>query len=695
MKIQAEYLEDGRVALLRLCNPPVNSLSAALRQELLRSLDAGLADPAVQAIVIVGDGRLFCGGAEIREFNTPKSSQAPILRDVIDRIERAGKPVVAAIHGTALGGGLELALGCHYRVTRPDTTFGLPEVKLGLLPGAGGTQRLPRLIGVEHALNMITSGDMIDAARAAEFGLVDEVFSDDLARCAAAFALDKAGVALSSRVLGVRRAAEPGTPDVYDKARRQAQKRFRGCVAPLACIECVQAAVTHEMDQGLALERQRFLELVAGPQSKAQRHLFFAEREALKLPDDWIPASRIETIGVVGAGTMGGGIAMSLANAGIPVILVEREAAALEKGWRNIEKNYASSVASGRLAEGEVQARLARIARSLDMRELARADLVIEAAFEDMEVKRQIFTQLDAVCKPDAILATNTSRLDIDAIAGVTRRPGKVLGMHFFSPANVMRLLEVVRGRATAGSVLADVFRLARRIGKLPVLAGNCDGFIGNRMLGHYTREAHFMLEEGARPQDVDGALQRFGMAMGPLRMTDMAGLDISWAFRKRTASTRPRHLRYSRVADRLCEMGRFGQKTGNGFYRYEAGKRDPIPDPVVETLIEQCAKEDGIVRRQVTDEEIVQRTIYALVNEGAKILEEGIALRASDIDVTYVNGYGFPLFRGGPMFYAEQIGLPAVLATIREFHAKHGEFWQPAPLLERLVAEGRAFSDL
>jgi len=695
MRVQTKFLENGQVAILYLCNPPVNSLSANLRQELFLALDSALENSSVQAIVVTGDGKFFCGGAEIREFNTPKSNQSPILRDVITRIEQASKPVVAAIRGTALGGGLELALGCHYRVASPDATFGLPEVKLGILPGAGGTQRLPRLIGVSKALDMITSGDTVDTAEAVRLGLVDSVFPNDLEQSAGAFALEKAAATdLTSRVLGARQAVAPTDPGIYDKARQQAQKRFRGCVAPLACIECVQAAVEQDIGQGLEFERERFLELVAGSQSKAQRHLFFAERTAQKLPDNWQPSRKIETVGIVGAGTMGGGIAMSLANAGVPVILVEREASALERGWNIIQKNYAATVASGKLSQDEMQARLARITRSLDIGMMAQADLVIEAAFEELGVKHQIFTQLDAVCKPSTILASNTSRLDIDAIAACTKRPDKVLGMHFFSPANVMRLLEVVRGKATEGSVFADVFRLARRIGKLPVLAGNCDGFVGNRMLSHYTREAHFLLEEGAQPQQVDGALQRFGMAMGPLRMTDMAGLDISWAFRKRMAPTRPKHLRYSRVADSLCEMGRFGQKTGSGFYRYEVGKRDPIPDPVVEALIERCAKEDGITRRQVVDEEIIQRTIYALVNEGAKILEEGIAARASDIDVIYVNGYGFPQFHGGPMFYADQVGLPEVLSTIRKFHAEHGEFWQPAPLLEQLVKEGRRFGD-
>lgn len=695
MLIHTKRTESGRVALLRLRNPPVNSLSAALRAELHAAIQAALADESVQALVLVGDGAFFCCGAEIREFNTPMSTREPTLRSVIALIEGASKPVTAAIHGAALGGGLELALGCHYRVALGGASLGLPEVKLGVLPGAGGTQRLPRIIGVERALTMIAQGDAIDAATALDWGLLDEVFADDLPQRAAAYALAHADAPLAGRNVGARKVAAPADASVYDRARKEAARRYRGCVAPLACVDCVEAAAKTTLQDGLAVERERFLELVNGSQSKAQRHLFFAERAAVKLPEGWKARSPIATVGVVGAGTMGGGIAMSLANAGLAVVLVERNAQALERGWAAIRKNYAATAAKGKLTAAQVEARQACIRTSLDMNDLRDADLVIEAAFEDMDVKRQIFTALDAICKPQAILASNTSRLDIDQIAGFTRRPAQVLGMHFFSPANVMRLLEVVQGRDTDGNVIAAVFRLARAMGKLPVLVGVCDGFVGNRMVSPYTREAHFLLEEGASPSQVDGALQRFGLAMGPLRMADMAGLDISWAFRKRMAPTRPAHLRYSRVADSLCEQGRFGQKTGSGFYRYEAGSREPLEDPQVLALIEQCARQDGIARRDITDDEIVQRTMYALVNEGARILEEGIARRASDIDVIYVNGYGFPAYRGGPLFYADEQGLPAVLATIRRFHEAHGELWQPAPLLERLVAEGKRFADL
>ncbi|MCD0503130.1 3-hydroxyacyl-CoA dehydrogenase NAD-binding domain-containing protein [Bordetella petrii] len=689
MAIRTEMQAHGSVALLTLDHAPVNSLGAATRQELCEALAAALADPRVQAIVLAGAGRLFSGGAEIREFNTPQAVRPPTLREIVAQLEQAGKPVVAAIHGMALGGGLELALGCHYRVAQEGAMLGLPEVKLGILPGGGGTQRLPRAIGVEHALDMIVTGDPVDARAAARWGLVDAVFDDNLVEHAVAYALRQAARPLDDRVLGSRRARPPADASVYEQARALGTRRFRGCVAPRACVDCVEQAVALDIEAGLAYERKRFVELVEGGQSRAQRHLFFAERQALKLAADWQAGPAFGTVGVVGAGTMGGGIAMSLANAGIPVILVERDAAALERGWNIIQKNYAATVAKGRLTDAQRDARLACIQPGLDMAALADADLVIEAAFEDMQVKLELFGALDRICKPQAVLASNTSRLDIDVLADATGRPRQVLGTHFFSPANVMRLVEVVRGRRTGGDVIASVFRLARRMDKLPVLVGVCDGFVGNRMVSPYTREAHFLLEEGATPQQVDGALQRFGFAMGPLRMADMAGLDISWAARKRMAATRPPHLRYSRVADTLCEQGRLGQKTGAGFYRYAPGSRDPLPDPEVDALIAHCAGQDGIARRDISDQEIVQRTVYALVNEGARILDEGIAARASDIDVIYAHGYGFPVHRGGPMFYAGQVGLDKVLETIKGFHRQHGELWEPAPLLSRLVRQG------
>jgi 3-hydroxyacyl-CoA dehydrogenase len=695
MMIETERAESGRVALLRMRHPPVNSLGADLRTQLHACLEAALADAAVQAVVLAGDGDFFCCGADIREFNTPLSAREPTLRTLIELIESASKPVVAAIHGAALGGGLELALACHYRLAQAGASLGLPEVKLGVLPGAGGTQRLPRVVGVAHALDMIAGGDPIDSATAAQWGLVDEVCDGELRAGAISCALRVAAMPLAARVVGARTVAPPEDAGVYARARAQAARRYRGCQAPQASVDCVERAAGSVLREGLAYERERFLELVNGKQSKALRHLFFAERAAVKLPAEWRAEPPISKVGVVGAGTMGGGIAMSLANAGLEVVLVERDAQALERGWATLRGNYAASVAKGRLTPGQVADREGRISRSLAFEALSGVDLVIEAAFEDMDVKRQIFKTLDAVCPPHAILASNTSRLDIDEIVACTGRSSRVLGTHFFSPAHVMRLLEVVKGRETDGAVVAAVFRLARRMGKLPVLVGVCDGFVGNRMVTPYTREAHFLLEEGATPEQVDGALQRFGLAMGPLRMADLAGLDISWAFRKRMAPSRPAHQRYSRVADRLCEQGRFGQKSGRGFYRYAAGSREPQEDPEVLALIESCAGEDGIARRTITDEEIVQRTMYALVNEAARILEEGIARRASDIDVIYVHGYGFPAFRGGPLFYADQQGVPAVLETVRGFHAQHGDAWQPAPLLERLAASGRSFADL
>ena len=683
---------DVCIAVLRLDNPPVNSLGSQVRVALGERLSAGLADANVHAIVLTGTGRIFSGGADIKEFNTPKTEVRPLLRELITTVETADKPVIAALNGLALGGGLELALGCHGRVASESANLGLPEVKLGILPGAGGTQRLPRIVGVQAALDIIVEGEPLTARQALECGLVDEVAEDPVdAACHLALAILR-GVR-TSRVVDPAPLGNKVPDAVFEEARRKAQRRYRGCVAPQECITCIERTQHANLDAGLAFEAERFKFLVEGDQSKAQRHMFFAERRAAKLPVA-AETMNVARVGVVGAGTMGGGIAMSLANAGIPVVLYEQSEEALQRGWETIQRNYAVSRKRGRFSLEEVETRLALIQRSLAFADLSEADLVIEAAFEDMQVKKDIFARLDRACKKDAILASNTSRLDINEIAVVTSRPDKVLGMHFFSPANVMRLLEVVKGGKTSDGVIATVFRLAVRIGKVPVLVEVCDGFVGNRMVSHYTREAYFLLEEGASPAQVDGALRRFGMAMGPLQMQDMAGLDISWAARKRQASTRPPHLRYSRVADRICEMGRYGQKTGSGFYRYEAGSREPIPDPEIDVLIAQCAEEAGIVRREISDEEIVARTIYALVNEGARIVRDGIAQRPSDIDVVYVAGYGFPMFRGGPMFYADTVGLPKVLETIRGFHAEHGEYWEPAPLLVELAENGGRFSD-
>ena len=691
----APFVRQGRVAVITWSNPPVNGISFALRQHVSAGLDAAMADADIDAIVLTGDGRMFSGGADIREFNTPKSTAEPTTPQLIWRIEHLGKPVVAAIHGSALGGGLEVALGCHWRVALADASVALPEVKLGLLPGGGGTQRLPRLIGVEKALDWIVSGKTVKAKAALEAGVLDAVFDGDLVANAVAFAaqLDKATAPRSTGKLTVK--VPDNAAELFDKARDNARKTARGMDAPLQCIACVEESTRSTLEDGLKFERARFLELVNGTQSKAIRHLFFAEREAAKPPRDAQDAElrKVQRVGVIGAGSIGGGIAMAFANAGYPVTLVEVTDANLQKGLATIRRNYEATVSKGKLDATEMQVRLDRIHGTTDMQQLADMDLVIEAAFEDLGVKHELFKQLDQITRKGAILATNTSRLDINDIAAITSRPQDVVGLHFFSPANVMKLLEIVRGAATAPDVLATVLHVAKRIGKIPAVVGVCDGFVGNRMVSPYTREAHFLLEEGALPQQVDQALERFGLAMGPLRMGDMAGLDISWAARKRLAPTRPKHIRYCHIADRLCEAGRFGQKTGEGFYRYEAGSRAPLPDPKVEEIIKACAQESGITRHAISDEEIVERTVYALVNEAARILEDGIAQRGSDIDVIYVNGYGFPAGRGGPLFYADTVGLPKVLERIREFHRTHGELWTPAPLLEKLVAEGKPIS--
>jgi len=680
------YLLQGRVAVIFIDNPPVNGLGDSVRRGIHAGLALALADEGVDAIVICGAGKAFCGGADIRQFNTPAATAKPMLRDVIAAIEASAKPVVAAIHGFALGGGLELALGCHYRVAQAGSKMGLPEVNLGLVPGGGGTQRLPRVIGVPRALGMMQSGKPLDAAAALAVGLVDAVTEGDLLDFALSYARERAPQ--DSHPLAARRALDGGGVD-FEAARAGVNPKARNAIAQRAVIDCLEAATRLPIEPGLDEERRLFDTLVQGDASKALRHLFFAEKEAPRVAGGG-RAGQVGRVGILGAGTMGGGIAMAFANAGYAVILYEREQAALDRGMGLIRKNYDITAAKGKLDAVGVEARMARIAPSLDMQDLAQADLVIEAVFEDMAVKQAVFRQLDAVCKPGAILATNTSRLNIDEIAACTVRPEAVIGLHFFSPANVMKLLEVVRGARTGADVIATCMAVAQGIGKIPVLVGVCEGFVGNRMLTGYWREAGFLLEEGASPQQIDGALTRFGMAMGPLAMADLAGMDINWATRKRLAPTRPAHLRYSKVADRICELGRFGQKTLAGYYRYEPGSRLPLPDPVVDGIIEQCAREAGIARRPVSDEEIVERCMLALANEGARIIEEGIAQRASDVDVVYVHGYGFPGARGGPMFYAQTLGLAETLEKIRALQRAHGQHWTPAPLLERLVKEGR-----
>jgi len=692
-----DFQKQGSIGAITLNNPPVNALSVnkGVVQGILDALKEGDHDHHIRAFVIIGGGRNFSGGADISEFGKPYDPGKATLPDALAYMDTVTKPIVAAISGPTMGGGLELALGCHYRIALTGAQIALPEVKLGILPGAGGTQRSPRLMGVAKALDLMVAGDPISSEQAKEAGLVDEVVSGDLRAAAISYA---------NRLLkenqGARRASQlvasiDDPQAFFAAARERIGKTWRGYPAPLAIVTCVEAAVSLPFAKGVALERQEFQKLVKSDESRALRHLFFAERQVSKIPDvpDDTATREIKSAALIGAGTMGGGIAMNFANAGIPVKMLELNQAALDKGLGIVRKNYAATVSKGRLTQDAMDKRMSLFKGVTRYEDIKDVDIVIEAVFEDMAVKKQVFAELDKVCKPGAILASNTSTLDVNEIAAVTSRPQDVLGLHFFSPANVMKLLEVVRARKTSKDVLATALKLSKSIKKVGVVAGVCDGFIGNRMLHGYFREAGFLLEEGALPQQVDKVIEDFGFAMGPFRVGDLAGLDVGWYIRKRQAATRPAHLRYSKVADQVCELGRFGQKTGAGWYRYEAGNRNPIPDPIVEDLIVKASKEAGIKRRQITNQEILERCIYALVNEGAEILEEGIALRASDIDVVYVHGYGFPRYRGGPMFYADMVGLDKVLESVKRFHAAHGEYWKPAPLLERLATEGKKFN--
>ena len=689
----------GDVALLRLANPPVNGLSFAMRAALGARVAEALADDAVAAIVVAGAGRMFCGGADIREFSAPPPPGAASLPAILDEIEASPKPVVAAVHGVAAGGGMEVALACHVRLAAPGTRLGLPEVTLGILPGAGGTQRLPRLIGVEAALDVIVGGKLHPVEKAVALGFADECVEGDLEEAAVARArrLAAGGAPLrrASRLEEHLEAAR-GRPEIFEAFREKMAKRARGFDAPWACVDCVETALTMPYAEALKNERAVFQRLRASDQSAAQRHAFFAERAAARIPGvpKDTPARRIASAAVVGCGTMGGGIAMCLADAGLPVTVLESSRDALDRGLATVRGNYAATVEKGRLPRAEMDARLARITPTLDYADLAGADVVIEAVFEEMPLKKEVFARLDRVCKPDAILATNTSTLDVDAIAAATSRPEQVVGTHFFSPAHVMTLVENVRGARTSPETVATVMKLSKTLGKVGVLVGVCDGFVGNRMLYAYRRQADFLLEEGALPPQIDRVVHDFGMPMGPYRMGDLTGLDVSWRVRKAQAAARPAHLRYSPIADRLCEMGRYGQKTGAGWYRYEAGSRVPVPDPVVDELIVGVSAELGIARREVRDDEIVPRLFYPLVNEGAKILDEGLALRASDVDVIWMRGYGFPRYRGGPMFWAGLVGLKTIYDTMSRLHDEHGEWLKPAPLLERLAAQGRTFAE-
>jgi 3-hydroxyacyl-CoA dehydrogenase len=691
----ANYSLRGAVAAITFNNPPMNTLAHALRFAVMDRLRKAIGDPAVAAVVLMGSERAFSAGAEIREFGTPLSLAIPRIRDLIEVMEASAKPVVAAIHGFALGGGLELAMGCHFRVASPGAQLGLPEVKLGLLPGAGGTQRLPRAVGVELALEMIVSGKPVKAENLAGTALVDKIVEGDLLEGATAFA---------ERILAEHRplrrlrdlpakVADPAA--FFAEARKKIARDYRGYPAPLKCVDAIEAAATLPLDEGIKVERRCFDELLEGTESKALRHAFFGERAVAKLPG--IPEDArtpdIRAAAVIGAGTMGGGIAMVFANAGIPVKLLEPRQEALDKGLAALQKNYAATVARGRLAQEEMDRRMARISTTLNWEDLHGADVIVEAVFEDMAVKKDVFAKLDRAVRRGAILATNTSTLDVNEIAAATSRPEAVVGLHFFSPANVMRLLEIVRGAKTSDGTLITAMKLAKKLGKTGVVSGVCDGFIGNRMIERYLQQAFFLLDEGALPRQVDKALQDWGMAMGPFAMSDLAGNDIGWHIRQRRHVERPEFV-YSKIPDRLCELGRFGQKTGAGFYHYEAGSRTPLPDPAVDRLIEDYRREIGVQARAVPDAEIVERCILALANEGARILEEGIALRAVDIDVVYLAGYGFPRYRGGPMFHADATGLKNVLAAMEKYRKGYqGDCWRPAPLLAKLAAEGKTFN--
>jgi 3-hydroxyacyl-CoA dehydrogenase len=682
--------KDGDVAVITLNSPPVNALSANVRDGLHDGFKAAIEDASVKAIVLICEGRTFIAGADISEFGG--AAKGASLFDVQKMMEDSPKPVIAAIHGTALGGGLEVALCAHYRVAVPSARCGLPEVNLGLLPGAGGTQRLPRIAGVEKALDMVTSGQHVPAKQCLEMGLVDALADEGKLR-EAAIAFARKIVAEGQPLKKVREnntklEAAKGHPEIFANFRKGNARKFRGFMAPESNIQCIEAAVNQPFEEGLKTERRLFMELMTGAQSAAQRYYFFSERLANKIPDvpDDTQTIPVKKVGIIGAGTMGGGIAMNFANAGIPVVLIEVKQDALDRGIKVVRGNYERSAKNGRFTMDEVEKRMALISGSLDMNALADVDLVIEAVFERMDIKKDIFTKLDAICKPGAILATNTSGLNIDEIASVTKRPEFVIGLHFFSPANVMKLLEIVRADHTSKEVIATSMKLAKQIGKIAVLVGVCPGFVGNRMLGQRGREAQKMVLEGAMPWDVDRVLYDFGFPMGPFAMSDLAGLDIGWVKEKSHGET---------IRDVLCEADRRGQKTGAGYYDYDPETRAAKPSPVTEKIIKDFVTKSGKNPRTIPDEEILERCIYPMINEGAKILEEKKAIRPSDIDVVWVNGYGWPVYRGGPMHYADQVGLEKVLAKMKEFQATMGDAFKPAPLLERLVEEKKKFADM
>jgi 3-hydroxyacyl-CoA dehydrogenase len=693
-----QLTRDNDIAVITINNPPVNALSPGVPEGISDALDQIDKDDNIEAAVLIGAGRTFVAGADIKEFGkmTSGKPRGAGLLPLLLKIEDSNKPVVAAIHGTAFGGGLELAMACHYRVAVSTAQVGQPEVKLGIIPGAGGTQRLPRLAGIAKALEMCAGGNPINAEEASKSGVIDRIVDGNLLTGAVAFAREVVGKpGRKTRERNEKLGNETDNAPIFASARETIAKKQRGLLAPAAAIDAVEAATKLSFEEGCKVEQKLFIDCLFSQQSKSLIHVFFSEREVSKIPDipKETPIIPVKTAAVVGAGTMGGGIAMVLANAGIPVLLKEADQAALERGLATIKSNYANSVKRGRFTQQTADERLGRITPTLGYDDFSGVDLVIEAVFEGMALKKEVFKELDRICKPGAILASNTSTLSIDEIASSTSRPEFVIGTHFFSPANVMRLLEIVRGKATSKEVIATCMQLSKPLGKVGVLVGNCRGFVGNRMFGPYRREAQFLVEEGARIEAVDQALSDFGMAMGPLATGDLAGLDVGWRIRKEYRHLEKPGIRQPFAEDQLCELGRFGQKTGAGWYKYDDQRR-ATSDPAVEEFVGKWVTEAGIAQRQITPQEITERCLYALVNEGARILEDGFALRASDIDIIYLNGYGFPAHRGGPMWYADTIGLKNVYDRIQEFHREHGEIWQPAPLLKQLAEQGKTFAD-
>jgi len=694
-----QLTKSGDIAVITINNPPVNALSPGVPEGITRAIGEIENDNSVKAAVLIGGGSTFVAGADIKEFGKIVSGQRPRgegLKPLLSAIENSRKPVVMAIHGAAFGGGLEVAMAGHYRVAAPDAQVGQPEVKLGIIPGAGGTQRLPRLAGVAKAVQMCAQGNPIKAREALAAGILDRIIEGDLLSGAISFAREVAGKpAPRARDRNEKLGTPADNAPIFAAARDLARKKQRGMIAPMAAIDAVEAATRLPFDEGLEYEAKRFMDCLFSDQSKALIHVFFGEREVAKVPDvpKDTPVLPVKSVAVVGAGTMGGGIAMVFANAGIPVLLKEVDQAALDLGLSKIQKNYANSVKTGRFTQEYVDQRLKLIKSTLNFDGFRSVDMVVEAVFEGMTLKKEIFSVLERVCSKNAILATNTSTLSIDEIASATTRPSSVIGTHFFSPANVMRLLEIVRGKATSKEVIATCMQLAKKLGKVGVLVGNCRGFVGNRMFHPYRREAQFLVEEGATVEAVDKALYDFGMAMGPLATGDLAGLDVGWRIRKEYRHLQPPGVRQPLAEDRLCQMERFGQKTGAGWYKYDENRR-AIPDPEVNRMVHQWAGAAGIPQRNISAEEILERCIYALVNEGARILEEGIALRAVDIDIIYINGYGFPAYRGGPMWYADTVGLKKVYDRVREFHQQHGPTWEPAPLLKELAEAGKTFAE-